>query len=88
MLFYQVKRPSELQDNAPWLVLLHGRGADEQDMLALADFFPDHLVVAAPAHPLPPCSGITVQATPGIGILAGPRRNRSISSIRKTGCMT
>ncbi len=46
MLFYQVKHPSELQNNAPWLVLLHGRGSDENDLLALADFFPDHLVVA------------------------------------------
>lgn len=46
MLHYQVKRPADLQDNVPWLVLLHGRGADEQDLLALAEFFPDHLVVA------------------------------------------
>ncbi len=46
MLHYQVHLPSNLQDNAPWLVLLHGRGVDEGDLLALADFFPDHLVVA------------------------------------------
>jgi phospholipase/carboxylesterase len=46
MLHYQVRLPIDLHDNAPWLVLLHGRGADEEDLLALADFFPDHLVVA------------------------------------------
>jgi len=46
MLHYQVHLPTNLHDNAPWLVLLHGRGADEEDLLALAEFFPDHLVVA------------------------------------------
>ncbi len=46
MLYYQEHCPSDLQDNAPWLILLHGRGADEDDLLALAEFFPGHLVVA------------------------------------------
>lgn len=46
MLHYQFVRPPDFQDNIPWLVLLHGRGADEQDLLTLAEFFPDHLVVA------------------------------------------
>ena len=51
MLHYQFVRPP--QDDTPWLVLLHGRGADEQNLLALAEFFPDHLVVA-PRDLLPP----------------------------------
>jgi phospholipase/carboxylesterase len=46
MLHYQVHRPYDLKDDAPWLILLHGRGADEEDLLVLGDYFPHHLVVA------------------------------------------
>lgn len=49
MLSFQTRLPTHPNDAPPLLVLLHGRGADESDMLALAPFFPDAIVVAARA---------------------------------------
>ena len=45
MLQYQVHRPNDIKDDLPWLILLHGRGVDEKDLLALGGYFPDHLIV-------------------------------------------
>ncbi len=55
MLNFQTHLPTHPSDDPPLLVLLHGRGADESDMLALAPFFPDAIVVAARA-PYPAAS--------------------------------
>lgn len=52
MLTYQTALPSQPADGDPLLILLHGRGADETDMAALASFFPDVMVVA-PRAPFP-----------------------------------
>lgn len=46
MLTYQIAFPTQPADGNPLLVLLHGRGADETDMAALARFFPDVTLVA------------------------------------------
>lgn len=55
MLTYQIAYPHQPVDGKPLLVLLHGRGADENDMLALAPFFSDVILVAprAPFAALP-----------------------------------
>ena len=45
MLFYRTHLPSDLEDDQPWLVLLHGRGAHEEDMLELSEFFPEYLII-------------------------------------------
>lgn len=37
----------------PALVLLHGRGADEDDLLGLAEYFDDRLFVLSPRAPFP-----------------------------------
>ncbi|MDW8270600.1 MAG: alpha/beta hydrolase-fold protein [Anaerolineae bacterium] len=49
MLSYRLVLPDPPTAGAPVLVLLHGRGADETDMLGLARFWPDTLVVAVRA---------------------------------------
>lgn len=45
-LTYLTAIPPQPADGDPLMVLLHGRGADENDMLALARFFPEAMVVA------------------------------------------
>ncbi len=52
MLSYQIVLPPHPVADAPLLVMLHGRGADETDMLALAPFFPQATLVA-PRAPFP-----------------------------------
>ncbi|MCO6452279.1 MAG: hypothetical protein J5I90_15980 [Caldilineales bacterium] len=46
MLDYKIRLPHNAKTGASLMVLMHGRGADENDLLALADFFPEALVVA------------------------------------------
>lgn len=49
MLTYQTHFPPHVAAGAPLVVLLHGRGADETDMLGLAEYLPQAMVVAARA---------------------------------------
>lgn len=44
----------EERDGLPLLVLLHGYGADENDLFGLAQFLPDDIAVASVAAPLAP----------------------------------
>jgi len=41
------------QGKPPGLILLHGRGADEDDLLGLAEYFDDRLFVVSPRAPHP-----------------------------------
>lgn len=51
MLTYESRIPNGAKDGAPVLVLLHGRGADERDLLALAAGLPDQLALISPRAP-------------------------------------
>ena len=46
MLTHRIHLPEQPEDGMPLLVLLHGRGADETDLLALAPHLPPVLLVA------------------------------------------
>ena len=52
-------RPEEARAGKPLLVLLHGYGANEQDLLSLADMLPDEFVVASLRAPLVSGPGYT-----------------------------
>lgn len=43
-----VVRAGSTAEDAPVVVLLHGRGADENDLIGLADHLPQHLAYLAP----------------------------------------
>ena len=45
-------RPEDQRSGKPLLVLLHGYGANEQDLLSLADMLPEEFVVASLRAPL------------------------------------
>src|SRR5687767_7265559 len=45
--------PEETRAGKPLLVLLHGHGANEQDLLSLADMLPDDFAVASVRAPIP-----------------------------------
>jgi phospholipase/carboxylesterase len=45
-------RPEDQRAGRPLLVLLHGYGANEQDLLSLADMLPEDFVVASLRAPL------------------------------------
>jgi phospholipase/carboxylesterase len=45
-------KPEEARAGAPLLVLLHGYGANEQDLLSLADMLPEEFAVASVRAPL------------------------------------
>lgn len=53
MLEYRTHMPEDPQDGAPVAVLLHGRGADESDLLDLGPKLPDGMVLVAPRAPFP-----------------------------------
>ena len=44
--------PEDQRSGKPLLVLLHGYGANEQDLLSLADMLPEDFVVASLRAPL------------------------------------
>ncbi len=52
-------RPEEDRAGRPLLVLLHGYGANEQDLLSLADMLPEEFVVASLRAPLVSGPGFT-----------------------------
>ncbi len=60
-LFYKILMPSRRgTENFPVLVLLHGRGANEDDLLSLAEYLDDRLCVISVRAPHPfPFGGFT-----------------------------
>ena len=54
-------------DDAPLVVLLHGRGSNEADIIALADHLPDGLAYAAVRAPIAEGGGYAWFANRGIG---------------------
>ncbi len=53
MLHYESRVPEEVREGAPLVVLLHGRGSDERDLLSLAPRLPAGAMVVAPRAPFP-----------------------------------
>jgi phospholipase/carboxylesterase len=53
MLHYESRIPDGVREGAPLLVLLHGRGSNEQDLLSLAPHLPEDTMVGAPRAPFP-----------------------------------
>ena len=53
--------------DAPLVVLLHGRGSNEADILGLADHLPDGAAYAAVRAPIPEGGGYAWFANRGIG---------------------
>lgn len=51
MLHVEIDAPEGAGDGSPVAVLLHGRGADEGDLLGLAPELPDDLIVVTPRAP-------------------------------------
>src|SRR3990170_3073278 len=49
--FLRPRRPTP--GRPPGLFLLHGRGADEDDLLGFAEYFDDRLVIVSPRAPYP-----------------------------------
>jgi phospholipase/carboxylesterase len=62
MLHYAHHVPRDARDGAPLLVLLHGRGSDERDLMGLVPHLPAGLVVVSPRAPF---SGIPWGYGPG-----------------------
>ena len=53
-LFYKVLEPRRIVDGkSPAIILLHGRGADENDLLGLAQYFDERLAVFSVRAPYP-----------------------------------
>ncbi len=52
-LDYAAHIPEDASDGDPLLVLLHGRGSSEKDLLALAPMLPRRTVLVAPRAPYP-----------------------------------
>ena len=53
--FLQPRR--NVSGKPPALILLHGRGADEDDLLGLSEYFDDRLLIIAPRAPYPFANG-------------------------------
>lgn len=53
MLHFESRVPEDARDGAPLLVLLHGRGSDERDLMGLVPHLPPGLVVVSPRAPHP-----------------------------------
>lgn len=53
MLHYESWIPENADDGSPVLILMHGRGSDERDLLSLAPRFPEGTIVVAPRAPFP-----------------------------------
>lgn len=53
MIDFDLHLPDEPRDGAPLVLLLHGRGADRTDLVPLARFFPDDVLLVTPRAPFP-----------------------------------
>jgi phospholipase/carboxylesterase len=53
MLHFEMRMPDGVTDGAPVLVLLHGRGADERDLLDLGEALAPDAMVISPRAPFP-----------------------------------
>jgi len=67
-LVYEVVTPREGTAPHPVLLLLHGRGADEHDLLGLAEAVDPRLLILSARAPLPLAGGFMWYAIEGIGI--------------------
>ncbi len=53
-LFHKFLRPRRTAEGPPpALILLHGRGADEEDLLGLSEYFDDRMLILSPRAPFP-----------------------------------
>jgi phospholipase/carboxylesterase len=50
---FQLHVPENVRDGAPLVVLLHGRGSDEQDLRSLIPHFPSEALLVTPRAPFP-----------------------------------
>ena len=48
-----IKRPSELSENAPLLIMMHGYGSDENDLFSFASELPKNLFIISLRAPYP-----------------------------------
>jgi phospholipase/carboxylesterase len=53
MLIYDKHIPAGVTDSAPTIVLLHGRGSDEHDLMGLQPGLPQDAIVVTPRAPFP-----------------------------------
>lgn len=53
MLHHLRRIPDRAADGAPLIVLLHGRGSNEHDLLGLAPHLPDDALIVSPRAPFP-----------------------------------
>lgn len=53
MLDHLTRLPAAPSDAPPFIVLLHGRGSDEHDLMGLAPHLPDEAIVVTPRAPFP-----------------------------------
>ncbi len=53
-LFYKALEPKRIVDGrSPAVILLHGRGADENDLLGLSQYFDERLAIFSIRAPYP-----------------------------------
>ena len=52
-LEYEIRRPAHVRDDAPLVLLLHGRGSNRHDLFSLAAHMPADAIVVAPEAPFP-----------------------------------
>jgi phospholipase/carboxylesterase len=52
-LKYEIRAPERRADNAPLILLLHGRGSNRHDLFSLATHMPPNAIVVAPEAPFP-----------------------------------
>lgn len=53
MLHSMARIPDDAADGAPLIVLLHGRGSHEEDLMGLAPHFPAEAMIVSPRAPFP-----------------------------------
>ncbi|CAN5847439.1 MAG: alpha/beta fold hydrolase [Gemmatimonadetes bacterium] len=53
MLEFDRHMPEKVQEGAPLIVLLHGRGSDKDDLMGLQPYLPQDAILVAPRAPFP-----------------------------------
>ncbi len=53
MLDFHRVVPGKVQEGAPLIVLLHGRGSDKDDLMGLQPYLPQEAILVAPRAPFP-----------------------------------